>query len=68
MRQLQAKEVIDLIDEAYQLIDQAESKFKSAEFRGADVDLSENQFQELYLTMKSIIQDANEVLEEAEAA
>ena len=47
MRQSEAREVIDLIDEAYQLIDQAESKFKSAEDHGADIDLSENQFQEL---------------------
>jgi len=67
MRQSEAREVIDLIDEAYQLIDQAESKFRSAEYRGADIDYSENHFQELFSTMKSIIENANEVLQEEAA-
>jgi len=67
MRQSEAITIIDLIDETYPLIELAESKFKSAEDHGADLDYSENHFQELFSIMKRIIEDANEALEEEAA-
>jgi len=67
MRQSQAIKVKDIIDQVYHLIDQAESKLKVAEDHGADLDYAENHFQELFLTIKNIEDDCNEVLQKEAA-
>ncbi len=67
MRQSEAVKVKDIIDQVYNLIDQAESKLKAAEDHGADLDYAENHFQELFLTIKNIEDDCNQVLQEEAA-